>query len=62
MPQCPNCGGEMKFDKKVRLYVCHSCGLMMSRKEIDMLRDKRLEDDKSLVEEYLEWWQKRKTR
>jgi len=62
MPECPNCGGEMKFDRKVRMYVCRNCGLMMTRRDLDLLRDKRFDEEKDLVEEYLEWWSSRKKR
>ena len=60
MPECPGCGGDMRFDRKVRMYVCRSCGLMMTRYELDMEREKRYEPEKEYIDEYIEWWQSRR--
>ena len=30
--QCPNCGGELKFNLKMRLYDCQRCGAIWSYK------------------------------
>jgi tRNA(Ile2) C34 agmatinyltransferase TiaS len=62
MPKCPQCGGEMKFDRNLRMYVCKQCGLMLTRMELDMLREKAYEKERDVAEEYLEWWQTRKRR
>ena len=62
MPKCPVCGGEMKYDRKIRMFVCKNCGLSLSRFELDMIRDKKYDDYErsDLVEEYYEWWHSRK--
>jgi len=62
MPKCPSCGGEMKFDRKLRMYVCRDCGLMLTRLDLDTIRDKKFEKEPDIVTEYLEWWQSRKRR
>ncbi|MEJ5293456.1 MAG: TFIIB-type zinc ribbon-containing protein [Candidatus Methanosuratincola sp.] len=62
---CPECGGVLKFDPSRKRYVCQSCGLSLSREEIDEIRykDRRLdeEDEKERVrKEYLKWWATKK--
>ncbi|MEM2125286.1 MAG: TFIIB-type zinc ribbon-containing protein [Candidatus Methanosuratincola sp.] len=62
---CPECGGLLKFDPSRKRYVCQSCGLSLSREEIDEIRYKnqRLneEDEKERVrKEYLKWWATKK--
>lgn len=62
---CPECGGLLKFDPSRKRYVCQSCGLSLSREEIDEIRykDQRLneEDEKERVrKEYLKWWATKK--
>ncbi|RLF21821.1 MAG: hypothetical protein DRN15_10490 [Thermoprotei archaeon] len=61
---CPECGGELKFDPRRKLYVCLNCGLTLTREEYFMVREeiKRLiyqetEDEKEKWRrEYLKWW------
>ncbi len=62
MPICPNCGGEMKYERRIRLYVCKGCGLSLSRMELDALRDKKFDkyDERDIIDEYYEWWTSRK--
>ncbi len=60
MVECPSCGGDMRFDRKVRMYVCRSCGLMMTRNDLDLLREEKRRKEPGIIDEYLDWWQKRK--
>ncbi|MDH7556233.1 MAG: TFIIB-type zinc ribbon-containing protein [Candidatus Methanosuratincola sp.] len=62
---CPECGGVLKFDPSRKRYVCQSCGLSLSREEIDEIRykDQKLneEEEKERVrKEYLKWWSTKK--
>jgi tRNA(Ile2) C34 agmatinyltransferase TiaS len=60
VPRCPECGGEMKYNRDLRLYVCVSCGVMMTLDEIFEEWDKKREEAKDIKEEYLNWWLSRK--
>jgi len=61
MPLCPECGGIMRYDRRLKLYVCTSCGIMLTREEIEARSSKwREEEEKSEIEEYYEWWIKSK--
>jgi len=63
MPACPSCGGNMRYDRKVRMFICKGCGLSLSKYELDSIRDQRLEkveEEVEVVDEYLEWWMSRK--
>ena len=66
MPYCPECGGDMQYDPKVKRNVCKSCGLSLTFQEIVELRDKNrpdatVEDErKKKRNEYLSWWFSRK--
>jgi len=62
---CPECGGVLKFEPSRKRYICQSCGLSLSREEIDEIRykDQKLneEDEKERVrKEYLKWWATKK--
>lgn len=62
---CPECGGTLKFDPSRKRYVCLSCGLSLTREEIDELRSKGkdtdYEDEKERMrKEYLKWWATKK--
>ncbi len=41
--RCPECGGFMKSDPNMKLMVCTSCGLAVSRSELDRMHDRRLD-------------------
>jgi len=45
MARCPECAGKMKYNPDNRLMVCGSCGLSLSRYELDHywsnIRDER---------------------
>ncbi|MGQ9759311.1 MAG: TFIIB-type zinc ribbon-containing protein [Candidatus Methanomethylicaceae archaeon] len=65
MTVCPECGGELKFDPSQKRYVCISCGLSLTRDEIDEMRAKyaqiTTEDEKEKQKkEYLKWWTTKK--
>lgn len=60
MPRCPECGGEMKYNRDLRRYICMSCGIMMTLDEIMNEWDKRREEIRDTKDEYLEWWLSRK--
>lgn len=62
MPYCPECGGDLFYDSRVKRYVCKSCGLSLTFQEINEIRDE-LRPDVSEEEkrrqrrkEYLSWW------
>ena len=66
MPYCPECGGDLFYDPRVKRYVCKSCGLSLTFQEISEVRDE-LRPDVSEEEkrrqrrkEYLSWWFSRK--
>ena len=51
----------MRYDRRLKLYVCTSCGIMLTREEIEARSSKwREEEEKSEIEEYYEWWIKSK--
>ncbi len=52
----------MRYDRRLKLYVCTSCGIMLTREEIEARRNSkwREEEEKSEIEEYYEWWIKSK--
>ncbi|MCD6434392.1 MAG: hypothetical protein J7L14_02165 [Candidatus Diapherotrites archaeon] len=58
MPRCPECNGYMKYDRRLKVYICTNCGLMLTRDEIEKYRRRNYveEDEKSEIEEYYEWW------
>lgn len=67
--RCPECAGEMKFNRDTRHYVCMRCGLALTRSELDRAREKqremyRKEKEKDIGKEkrkdYLKWWLSRK--
>ncbi|MCD6263470.1 hypothetical protein DRO56_00855 [Candidatus Bathyarchaeota archaeon] len=64
MPYCIECGGKLKFDRKLKQYVCQSCGLTYTDAELLEARWRRLdveEDEKKRrSREYLDWWFKSK--
>jgi transcription initiation factor TFIIIB Brf1 subunit/transcription initiation factor TFIIB len=67
MSPCPECGGNLKFDPNHKRYVCQSCGLAVTREEIDEIHSKNTalttntEDDKERRrKDYLKWWSTKK--
>ncbi len=63
---CPECGGELVFDKIQRRFSCHGCALFLSGEEVSALRRKKTSEVSSAEDEskaryrrnqdYLEWW------
>ncbi|MCW4038715.1 MAG: hypothetical protein NWF13_08290 [Candidatus Bathyarchaeota archaeon] len=66
MPYCPECGGDLFYDPRVKRYVCKSCGLSLTFQEISEIRDEirpDLSDEdkrKQRKKDYLSWWFSRK--
>ena len=70
MALCPECGGKTKFNPKNRMMVCSSCGLSLTRGELDTLwkkiKSQNLDDDdeyqrkKSRRKDWLEWYSSKK--
>lgn len=70
MARCPECAGKMTYNPANRLQVCNSCGLSLSKFDLDRawrdLKDKHAEEDddfqrkKSKRKEWLEWYSSKK--
>jgi transcription initiation factor TFIIIB Brf1 subunit/transcription initiation factor TFIIB len=65
MSACPECGGNLRFDPNHKRYVCLSCGLAVTREEIDDIRNKNLkgnptEEKERQKKDYLKWWSNKK--
>lgn len=67
MPYCPECGGKLNWDRRLRHYTCQSCGLTFTDLELSEAMDRLYrsreseEEEKSRRQkEYLEWWFKEK--
>jgi len=44
MPRkCPECGGELWYNRDTKEYVCTSCGLIFNRDELEALLEARRE-------------------
>ncbi|GAB4328909.1 MAG: hypothetical protein Kow0069_36270 [Promethearchaeota archaeon] len=65
MARCPECGGIMEYNPALKLLVCTSCGLAVTRSELDRMHDeqrKRLdpqsreEERRKRRKEYLDWY------
>jgi transcription initiation factor TFIIIB Brf1 subunit/transcription initiation factor TFIIB len=62
---CPECGGELKFDSVHKRYVCQSCGLAVTREEIDEIKAKYVsenteEEKERRRKDYIKWWSAKK--
>jgi DNA-directed RNA polymerase subunit M/transcription elongation factor TFIIS len=67
MPFCPECGGEMAYDSRIRKYACKSCGLSLTYQELIEIRARSRPEVESPEEkhrrerkEYLKWWLSKK--
>ena len=68
--RCPECAGFMKFQPKTKAMVCKSCGLSLTRSELDIywkkIRDSNssegdeFQQKKSRRKDWLEWYSKSK--
>lgn len=52
----------MRYDRALKLYICTNCGIMLTRDELEMRKERRLrrDEEKSEIREYYEWWISRK--
>lgn len=64
---CPECAGELKYDRNRQAYVCTRCGATWKREELDDAHEKLLdqiyggfdekkEEKAKRQKEYLDWW------
>ena len=66
MPRCPECAGVMEFNRYQKAQVCNSCGLSLTRHELDNYwqkirnenvdRSDELQQKKSRKKEWLDWY------
>ena len=71
MARCPECGGKMTFNSYIKQQVCNSCGLSLSRHDLDnywkKVRQENISDDDELQtkknrrKEWLDWYSKSKS-
>ena len=69
--RCPECAGVMKYIPDTKSMVCKSCGLSLTRGELDSywkkIKDQNVSDDddfqrrKSRRKEWLDWYSKSKS-
>jgi predicted RNA-binding Zn-ribbon protein involved in translation (DUF1610 family) len=62
-PYCTECGGELKWDAKLRHYSCQSCGLTYTEAELSRALEKLYDRDddedekhRQRNQDYLDWW------
>jgi len=65
LPFCTECGGKLRFDRKLKQYACESCGITYTDAEILDARDRlsgytEEDEKKRKSREYLDWWFKSK--
>ncbi|MFX0058998.1 MAG: hypothetical protein ACFE85_15735 [Candidatus Hodarchaeota archaeon] len=69
MARCPECAGKMTYNPNNRLMVCNSCGLSLTRYELDHYWDKvrsenittdNIQKEKDRRKEWLDWYSKSK--
>jgi len=63
LPYCPECGGKLNWDRKLKQYSCQSCGTTFDEAQLEEANDKKYErnltdDDKKRQrhDDYLNWW------
>ena len=66
MARCPECAGFMKFQPKTKAMVCNSCGLSLTRSELDIywkkIREGNISDGddfqqkKQRKKDWLDWY------
>lgn len=45
MPRrCPECGGELLYNRDTKMYTCRSCGRMFTREELEDAYEKLAEE------------------
>ncbi|MCS7140393.1 MAG: hypothetical protein N3F04_04790 [Candidatus Nezhaarchaeota archaeon] len=59
---CPECGGDFRYDRHMQRYVCRDCGLTMSRDEFYKSHKERekVSKEDSVRRDYLKWWLSKK--
>ncbi len=67
MARCPECAGVMEWNSNLKMVVCLSCGLTVSRTELDLLwkeiRETNFEETDDYVKkkdrkkDWLDWYQ-----
>ncbi len=62
-PYCPDCGGKLNWDRKLKQYSCQSCGNTLNEAELSAAMEKKYEreltDDekrRQRHDDYLDWW------
>ncbi len=70
MARCPECAGKMEFESGVKRLVCGSCGLSLTRYELENYWKKiktqnyddmdELQQKKQRKKEWLDWYSKSK--
>lgn len=69
MARCPECVGKMEYNSSIKQLVCSSCGLSLSRHELEMywkkIREDRASEDaiektKKKRKDWLDWYSKSK--
>ncbi|MHA1293620.1 MAG: hypothetical protein ACTSQJ_13255 [Promethearchaeota archaeon] len=71
MARCPECAGKMTFNSAIKQVVCNSCGLSLSRHELDQywrkIKSQNIDDlddlqrKKQRKKEWLDWYAKSKS-
>ena len=66
MARCPECAGLMEYNRYQKAQVCNSCGLSLTRHELDTYWQKirtenvagsdELQQKKSRKKEWLDWY------
>jgi len=66
MARCPECAGKMTYNNMIKQMVCNSCGLSLSRHDLDTYWQKirtenvdgsdELQQKKSRKKEWLDWY------
>ena len=66
---CTECGGNLVWDRKLRMYSCQSCGMTFTEAQLSAARDRRFDDRddedgqrRRRHSEYLDWWTSSKDR
>ncbi|HDJ89715.1 MAG TPA: hypothetical protein ENG40_03380 [Thermoprotei archaeon] len=64
MLKCPECDGTLKYDSRLKQYICTNCGRIFTREELIKIKEEKIfkEKKKSKTEEYLNWWLSKKER
>ncbi|MBD3198277.1 MAG: hypothetical protein GF317_24725 [Candidatus Lokiarchaeota archaeon] len=70
MARCPECAGKMTYNPNTKSMVCNSCGLSLTRHELDSywrkIKDQNLSDldevqkKRNRRKDWLEWYSKSK--